>query len=277
MKYSIHTVNGVRTAIADSQPNGKTEAVVFVHGSPGPMDDWIKLIDAVSPFARTIAMDLPGFGRSDRPRDFDHSVPGHGAHLGEVINSLELEKVHLVLHDFGGPIGLEWAVKNTKKFSSVCLINTGILIDYSWHQFARIWQTPVFGELFMLLSTPAAIKRLLNKNNPKPLPQYFLDHITRFNDWKNKRAVLKLYRASTDTSVFADRTTIETFRQLNRPACVVWGECDPFLPVKNAPLQKAAFPSAQIHTFPALGHWPFIDDPELIENIMVPFLQEQFH
>lgn len=59
-------IDGVRCAVHDSDPDNR-EAVVFVHGNPGPMDDWEDLIPAVIPFARAVAMDMPGYGRANIP------------------------------------------------------------------------------------------------------------------------------------------------------------------------------------------------------------------
>lgn len=119
-----HWVDGVRCAVHDSGPADRGEAVVFVHGNPGPMDDWAELAPAVAGFARVIAMDMPGFGRAERPRSFDHSVVGHARFLGLLLDQLGVEHAHLVLHDFGGPWGLRWALDHPDRLASLTFINT---------------------------------------------------------------------------------------------------------------------------------------------------------
>jgi len=57
--------------------------------------------------------------------------------------------VHLLVHDFGGPIALTWAAGHPYRVASVTLINTGVLIGYRWHRLAKPWRTPVLGELVM--------------------------------------------------------------------------------------------------------------------------------
>ena len=97
---------------------------------------------------------MPGFGRADKPRDFRYDLrrlrratcTGCSAQLG-------IDRVHLVLHDLGGPWGLEWASGNPDRVASVTLINTGAFIGYRWHILARIWRTPVLGELFQATAT----------------------------------------------------------------------------------------------------------------------------
>lgn len=67
-------VDGVRSPVIQRGLQDATEAVVFVHGNPGPSSDWIDLLGRVGSFARAIAPDLPGYGRADKPRDFNYSV-----------------------------------------------------------------------------------------------------------------------------------------------------------------------------------------------------------
>jgi pimeloyl-ACP methyl ester carboxylesterase len=267
-------VAGIRTVVYDSAPQAGGEAVVFVHGNPGPSDDWERLAPAVATFARSIAMDLPGFGRAEHPYNFDFSVEGYAGYLGLLLEQLGVTRAHLVLHDFGGPFGLAWAVAHPEKFASVTLINTGMLIGYRWHTFARIWQTPVLGELAQLSSSPQLLKTALNRLNPKPFPDAFVERIASYADWGHKRAVLELYRASRDPDALVARYAPEASK-LDRPACVIWGTSDPFIPAKLAERQREVFPRAEVHKLPGLGHWPFVDDPEAVLALLLPFLRAQ--
>ncbi len=276
MNPEIHIISEIPTAIVDSDPQGGSEAAVFVHGNPGPLDDWAKLIPKVQPLLRTIAMDLPGFGRSARPNHFDYSISGYVAHFDSLVNYLGIDKLHLVLHDFGGAFGLWWALDHPEKVASITLINTGVLPDYTWHSFARIWQTPFLGELFSLLSTPAIVRRSLNRFNPIPFPRAFTDNVTRYADWKNKQAVLKLYRATRNTESWFGHEVINQLRTLRFNVCVIWGEQDIYLPVKFAHVQLKAFPQAEVYTIPNTGHWPFIDNPQAVLAILLPFLEKQY-
>src|SRR5579871_528942 len=265
-------IDGINTPVADSDPKGRAEAVVFVHGNPGPSDDWASLIPAVAAFSRVIAMDMPGYGRADRPRSFDYTVAGYARHLGRLIERLGVERAHLVMHDFGGAWGLGWAAQHPGAVASVTLVNTGILTGYRWHKFARIWQTPVIGELFQLTANAPMLHRALNADNPRPLPRSFVDRIMRYADWGHKRAVLKLYRAS--RNIGRDAAPIgDALARLDLPACVVWGAGDAYLPVAYAQKQRDYFPKAEVHVLDGLGHWPFIDDPDAVIGVIVPFLK----
>lgn len=268
-----HLIAGLRTAVHDSRADGSDEAVVFVHGNPGPMDDYEPTIERVDPFARTVALDLPGFGRSERPRRFDYSVGGYARFLGQALDALAVRRAHLVLHDFGGPFGLQWAVDHPQAVASVTLINTGVLPGYRWHKYARIWQTPMLAELFQSVTSRRMLQLALDRDNPRPLPAEFVARIHGYADRGNRQAVLRLYRA-TRTPRDLDRL-IPALRALDLPACVVWGAQDPYVPVALAARQRDAFPRAQIHVLPGLGHWPMVEDPHQVNAHVVPFLEGQ--
>lgn len=267
-------VDGVRSAIHDTGPHDQPEAVVFVHGYPGAMDDWESLIPEVSLFARVVAMDLPGFGRAERPRVFDFTVQGYAHYLAGLLETQGIRRAHLVMHDFGGGFGLTWAVDHPDAFASATLIDTGILPGYKWHRPARIWQTPLLGELLQLATNARSLKLVLDHENPRPLPQAFVDRVASYADWQHKQAALRLYRNSkAPDDAFGGLQA--RLQPLDRPACVVWGAEDHYVPASFAQKQLLAFPRARIHVLPGLGHWPFVDDPDAVRDVVVPFLQEQ--
>ena len=266
-----HVIDGVRCAVFDSDP-GRREAVAFVHGNPGPMDDWEELIPAVTPFARAVAMDMPGYGRAEHPRKFDYTIDGYARYLGALLDRLAVDRAHLVLHDFGGPWGLRWAMGHPDRVGSVTLVNCGVLEGYEWHGFAKLWQTPILGELSQLTVTKWGMKRALNAMNPRPLPDAFYDRVMRYADWGHKRAVLKLYRASKNVGKQIPQMP-ESAKTL--PVCVIWGAGDPFIRVEYAEKQKRYFPAAEVHVLQGMGHWPFLDDVETVRTLLVEFLKRQ--
>jgi pimeloyl-ACP methyl ester carboxylesterase len=265
-------INGVEVPVSSVGAADATDAVVFVHGNPGSSRDWDDLIARVGAFGRAVALDMPGFGQADKPDGFDYTVEGYAGFLGAALDRLGVERAHLVLHDFGGPWGLDWAARNPERLASAVLINTGALIDYSWHYLARIWRTPVAGELFQATTTRSGLRMALRHGNPRALPRAFVDRMYDDSDAGTKRAILRLYRATSDPAGIGRRHA-DALRPLDRPALVVWGAHDPYLPVALAALQRETFPSAQVEVLPESGHWPFADDPEAVGRLVEPFLR----
>lgn len=254
-------VRGVRSPYIESGPRGAGEAAVFVHGNPGSSADWAHLVVRVGEFGRAIAPDMPGYGKADRPRDFDYTVEGYARHLEGVLGHLGVRRVHLVLHDFGGPWGMAWAAAHPERLASITLINIGLMPGYRWHYLARIWRTPILGELFFAMSTRPAFRLSLRHGNPRGLPKEFVNRVYDDMDRGTKRAVLKLYRATADPGGLAAMLG-ETFRALD-------------VPVRYAEQQREFFPGARVVVLERSGHWPFADDPEGVAGALLPFLREQ--
>lgn len=265
-------VGGTRTRLAQAGPGESSEAVVFIHGNPGSADDWERLAGAAATAGlRAVAFDLPDFGETEAPPGFQHDVPGYAGFVAEALERLGIERVHLVLHDFGGPIGLVWAMMHPDAVASVTLIDTGILPGYRWHRLARIWRTPVVGELFQATATRRAFRSLLSRNEPQGLPRDFVDKMYDHYDKPTRRAVLALYRATDDPGSMSEGL-IGLLAPRDIPALVIWGEHDVYLPASYAQRQREAFPSAEVHVLPVSGHWPFADAPEAVERLLTEFL-----
>ncbi len=266
------TVNGVGSPTFQAGDASASEAVVFVHGNPGPKEDWQELVPATGDFARAIAPDFPGFGAADKPERFDYTSAGYAAHLNGILGQLGIQRVHLVMHDFGGAWGLIWAVQHPEAFASATLINTGVLLDYSWHRLAKIWRTPGLGEAFMATTNKKGFGAVIRHDNPR-LPAPAIDRLYEASSGRpTKRAILKLYRATPATAMGALR---DPLRELDRPALVVWGTDDAYIPFKQAERQRESFPSADVKLLEGLGHWPFLEDPARVAEHVIPFLRER--
>jgi pimeloyl-ACP methyl ester carboxylesterase len=244
-----------------------------VHGNPGSVHDWARLVDAVGEHGRALALDMPGYGDADKPETFDYTVPGYATHLAGALEQLGVRRAHLVLHDFGGGWGLNWAALHPDAFASVTLIDTGVLVGYRWHALARVWRTPGVGEAFFKITTRSGFRLALRRGQPRPLPEEAIELMYKAN--KNpatQRAILRLYRA-TPADAFADLGRV--LRPLDRPALVVWGRHDPYLKVEQAELQRETFPSAEVVVLNDSGHWPMWDAPDELASAVVPFLKRQ--
>jgi pimeloyl-ACP methyl ester carboxylesterase len=266
------SVRGVRSPVLTAGPPDGAEAVVLVHGNPGPADDWRDLLARAGELGRAIAPDMPGYGRAGKPKDFNYSVDGYAGHLAALLDQLGITRAHVVAHDFGGPWALAWAVRHPGALASATLINTGVGIDYRWHRYARIWRTPVLGEVFMATASRPAFRLLLGRENPR----LTRDQIDRIYDasrpWATKRAVLKLYRATPAATLAGPAAAL---RPLDRPALVIWGTQDAYLPCEQAERQRQAFPSARVELLDGHGHWVMLEDPGRVASLVIPFLRRQ--
>jgi pimeloyl-ACP methyl ester carboxylesterase len=265
-------VDGILVRTIEAGPPDASEALVFVHGNPGSADDWERLAAAAGAHLRRVAWDLPDFGDTVAPDGFAHTVPSYAAFLDRLLELLGIERVHLLVHDFGGPIGLAWGAMHPERVASVVLVNVGFLPGYRWHRLARLWRTPLLGELLQATTTRAGFRWGVSRSEPRGLPRAFLDQMYDHYDRRTRRAVLELYRATDDPGGLADALAA-AFSGREIPALVIWGEHDPYLPSSYAPRQREVFPSADVHVLPASGHWPYADAPETVERLLVEHLE----
>jgi pimeloyl-ACP methyl ester carboxylesterase len=267
------SVEGVRSPVLEAGPEGGTEAAVFVHGNPGSTHDWARLVEATGEHGRAIAIDFPGYGEADRPKDFPYTVEGYAAHLDGALQRLGVERAHLVLHDFGGPWGLKWAADHADAYASTTLVDTGMLLGYHWHFLAKIWRLPGLGELFFAMTTRSGARSALKRGQPRPLPDEAFELFYRANkDKGTQRAILRLYRATPTRSL---EPIAGALRELDRPTLVVWGKHDPYIKVEWAEKQRETFPRAEVVVLEDSGHWPMWDAPEGMEAAIVPFLARE--
>jgi pimeloyl-ACP methyl ester carboxylesterase len=274
VKSSRILVDGVGSPLIEAGPRDAREAVVFVHGNPGSRTDWLGLVRAAGAIARAVAMDMPGFGQADKPRGFRYQVSSYAQFLQGALEELQIERAHLVLHDFGGPFGLLWGLQHPDEWASVALIDIGVLPGYRWHAMARRWRTPLVGELMQAWIPRGAWRRAMRRNNPKGLPAQFVDKMYDDYDRATRKAVLALYRATPDPRSAA-ATLGPALAQLRKPALVVWGGRDPFAGAEYAERQREFFDVRDVVILPESGHWPFIDDPDAVERALLGFLRTQ--
>ncbi|MCX2933644.1 alpha/beta hydrolase [Mycobacterium sp. CVI_P3] len=266
------TVAGITTSVLDGGAGVPDEAVVFVHGNPDSGSDWMPLMTMVAEFTRVVAPDLPGFGAAGPRVDRDYTVTGYARFLEDLIGQLDIERVHLVAHDFGGPIAAAWAAEHPGRVASVTFINTGVLTNYRWHRMARVWRTPLLGELAMRFTTLGVARALLAHDNPGLSPAWVDTVAGHLMPSETKRAVLKLYRSTSirDVEALAPR-----LRRHDHDALVVFGDADVYIPVEQAHRQRQAFPRAEIHVLPGVGHWSWLEQTEQVAAHVVPFLRDR--
>jgi pimeloyl-ACP methyl ester carboxylesterase len=262
-------VMGLRTRVLEAG-EGVEEAVVFIHGGPGSANDWDELLPHVGEFARAVAFDLPGFGEADKPSYLPYSPMLWAAYIAAVLERLEVRRVHLVLHDLGGEAGLRWGIIRPDTFASAILINTGPLIGYRWHAIGRLHRTPLVGQV-AALTGGLGLRATMRIYEPG-LPREPIKRWRREYDLGTRRAILRFYRAAPPTAMGAIATDL---RRLDRPALVIWGARNRFVPVEQAERQRQSFPSANVVVLDDCGHYAQLEKPRQVADHVLPFLRKQ--
>ncbi|HWX95724.1 MAG TPA: alpha/beta hydrolase [Solirubrobacteraceae bacterium] len=236
---------------------------LYLHGVPNNSDDWIAFL------ARTggIAPDLPGFGRSGKPGSLTYTIDEYDRFIERFLDQLGHERVSLVMHDWGG-VGLAFAQRRPERVERIVIVDTvPFLPGYRWHRTARIWRTPVLGELAMGTTNRFVLRLLSREGNatPGPMPEEWIDSVLDHFDQGTQRAILRLYRSSPPGVLEAAGSGLG---RLQMPALVVWGMKDPYVPGRFAGEYARALPQAELLELPDAGHWPWLDRPDALDRIV---------
>jgi haloalkane dehalogenase len=222
---------GVRSFVREQ---GDGEPVVLMHGVPVSSFLYRKVLPLLAERGlRGVAFDLPGLGLAEKPRGIDYSWSGLGRWTGEAIDGLGIERCHLVLHDIGGPIGLEWALRNRERVRTLTVLDT--LIDVA--HFHRVWTMglaapPVIGPLWVASTRPPAARWLFylqgiadRSSTPAHEVDAHLALLHRDGGGRSFRQIVRGFELTEEK----ERFYVAGLREADWPSAILWAEDDPAL------------------------------------------------
>lgn len=245
---------------------GDGSPCLLLHGNPDTCELWRDVVDGLQHRHRCLAPDLPGFGGSQVTGAFDCSLESMAQWVDEWVTGTGVElPVDLVVHDFGGPYGLSWAIRHPHKVRRIAILDSVYFADYRWHAWARIWRTPILGEISMWLMNRWIFNWELRRGGPR-LPRQRIQETYRRVTPEMKRMVLQLYRA-TDPENFAGWEEEMLALTAKVPTCVMWGSKDPYISSRFA----ARWGTDQVRIFSDCGHWLPLEAPGEVASELLEF------
>ena len=285
--YTEHQVARGQYQIYARDYSGAEPAIVLLHGFP----DTLRLYDLLVPFLtsqrRVITFDFLGWGQSDKPKGFPYTHDNMTADLDAVIRHFELQQVAVVVHDASGPAGIDWALNNPAKVANLILLNTyySAMSGLRYPETILTFSTPWLGKLAGKLVMGGIAKRLrvfervfswqvglrftrdvYNQKRFVPIfLQQFLDQPSAFGAFlslaQDLRSTLKSRRERTwEAQKFA------------QPVRIIFGEKDPYLNPSVARGFQKLFPSAELFLLPTVKHFPQLDEPERVAQLLLSAL-----
>ncbi len=246
---------------------GSGQPLLLLHGNPESSDMWRPIAAHLRDRFHCVAPDLPGFGRSGVPDGYDCSLEAMSRWVDGVVDAAGISTpLTLVVHDFGGPYGLAWAIEHPDRVARVVVINSLFHASYRWHTWGRIWRTPILGELSQIFMNRPLFVAAMRRDSDR-IPLEYLHAVYDQITPKMKRMVLQLYRA-TDPAKFGpweDRMRALTARV---PTQVLWGERDPYLPRAFAD----QFGAREVRRFDDCGHFLPVEAPERVAEAIAEFV-----
>ena len=255
---------------------GSGDPVLFVHGTPTWSFEWRHQIRALAPRFRCIAPDHIGFGLSDRPRDGVYTPEWHGRNLTNFVDQMGLSDLTLVVHDYGGPIGLPLALNKPGLVRRLVLLNTfmwSLRGDPDIERAMRI----VGGALGRLLYRRAnfslrVITPSAYADRSKLTRSVHRQYLAPFPDAWSRGAVLwPLARALTGSDAFYQSLWRRRGGLEKIPTLIVWGTKDPAFKPHQLSRWREVIPQAEVVELP-VGHWPQEEAPEEVTGAIQRFL-----
>jgi len=275
-------LDGLRYHYVDE---GVGDPVLMIHGNPTWSFYYRQLIAALSSEYRTIAPDHIGCGLSDKPEAdrYDYRLDSRIRDLQRFIASLDLKsRLTLVLHDWGGMIGMAYAVNHPQTISRLILLNTAAYLPPEGKplplRLALIRRLPLLARPAVLSLNLFCIGALYMASCKGLSPQVKAGLIAPYNSRHNRIAVLKFVE---DIPLNSDDPSYATVASVDArldslsdiPTLICWGARDFVFDADYLSEWRERFPKAEVYLFQKAGHYVLEDEPDRIIRLVRDFLK----
>lgn len=258
---------------------GAGPPVLLVHGTPSWSFEWRGVISALAGRYRTIAPDHLGFGLSDKPTGAGLTPADHARRLRALVESLDLRDLTLVVHDFGGPIGLPLALDGDARVRRLVVLNSWMWPSDGDRAIARIdrfVRGPIGRFLYRRMGFSARV--LLpsafgdKKRLTKPIHRHYLGPLSTVADREGTYQCALALRGADDhyAALWARR---ESLKQM--PMTIVWGDRDPVITAAHRDRWAEAFPAARLVRVADAGHFVAEERPDAVAGAIEALIADR--
>ena len=258
---------------------GEGLPVLMLHGTPAWSFLYRKVIKQLSGSCRSIVPDLPGFGFSDHPPDYDYTPQEHAEWVSALIDHLSLDSFILVVHDWGGPIGMSIAVSRPDQIAGLVITNT-----WSWRPDYPIWR--IFSAIFssglgkyLILRRNILVGRMLpmmlTRSDVKT-PEVLKAYRDPFPTPDSRIGLYAFPRALSTSDEWLDSIENNLHLLSDKPIELIIGKMDPFYPHEKIVAQwQKHFPRAAVDLVPDAGHFLEEESPENVVEAIRRIINRQ--
>ncbi|HEU5472769.1 MAG TPA: alpha/beta fold hydrolase [Actinophytocola sp.] len=251
---------------------GSGPPVLLLHGWPTSSYLWRGVMPAIARHSCVIALDLPGFGGSDKPLDVRYDFDLYARVLDGFLDRLEMDPVDLAVHDISGPIAVHWALRNPGRVRRLALLNT--LLYPELHpevvEFATALARP---ETRDDLVSPAGLARIMRLGCAEEarLSDEAIAAVQR--PYADPAARLALARAGFNLNPRGFAEIADRLPALDVPVRIIYGERDRVLPdvAETMARVRRDLPGAEVTTLPDCGHFIQEEAPDRVGELLAEF------
>jgi haloalkane dehalogenase len=250
---------------------GSGPPVLLLHGWPTSSYLWREVMLPIAERNRVLAIDLPGFGGSDKPRGARYGFELFERTIDGFLDALAVEEVGLAVHDLGGPIGLHWTVHRPERVTRLALLNTLVYPEFSEAvlEFVKACSTP---ELREQLTSPAGLEAAMKLGlaNEANLTDEVLAAVREPFQTEEARRALADAGIGLEPEGFVEIARL--LPSLRMPVRVIYGEQDRILPDVGETMTrvKQDLPQAEVTALPC-GHFLQEEAPDEVGALLAQF------
>jgi cis-3-alkyl-4-acyloxetan-2-one decarboxylase len=272
------TKDGYNINYVDIGPKDAEDVVVMIHGNPTWSFYYRNLAKSLEHKYRVIVPDHIGCGLSDKPQNFNYTLENHINHLESLLTSINPKKIHLVVHDWGGAIGMGYATRNPKLIKSIVFLNTAAFRSIEIPSSISICKLPWIGEKlvrsFNAFAWPATFMAVKKKLTPLVKKGYLLP----YNNYENRIATARFVKdipLSENHPSYANLLEIEIkLKTLTCPKLFLWGAKDFCFTTNFLKKWQEFYPDAKSIVYKNGGHYILEDEKDNIIKEANQFLSE---
>jgi 4,5:9,10-diseco-3-hydroxy-5,9,17-trioxoandrosta-1(10),2-diene-4-oate hydrolase len=270
MTVDVGTVRTRYWTLGDEGP-----PLVLIHGIGASVESWAETIHALAETHRVYALDLVGFGHSDKP-SAPYTLSFLAQFVADFMESQDIRRASVIGHSLGGGVALKLALEHAEKVDKLVLVSSAGL-GREGHVFFKLGSLPLVGEV---LTRPSRERTAQFLEEMFYDPEMVTDELVDLNyDLMCRPGAQKAYLAALRSiaTVFGARKTVirsivDNLDEVTAPTLVVWGEQDAMLPVSHAHVAAEAIPDARLHVFQGCGHCAPMEKAEAFNALVSDFL-----
>ncbi|MEJ2136942.1 MAG: alpha/beta fold hydrolase [Desulfofustis sp.] len=261
---------------------GEGDTVVLVHGNPTWSYYYRNLLRALSRRFRVIVPDHMGCGLSDKPSEYDYTLENHIANLQSLLEYLGVSRTSMVVHDWGGPIGIGAAADERLDLERLAILNTAAFRATRIPLRISLCRWPVIGKLLVQGLNAFAGAALFMAVTKKMNRQTAEGYLHPYSNWRNRRAIyefvkdipLQTAHRSYETLVRIEKH-LRVMKESDVAAAIFWGGKDFCFNDYYYEQWKTHLPQAEFHYYPDWGHYLLEDGKGEIEKCIEEFLSKE--
>ncbi len=251
--------------------SGQGEPILLIHGMPTSSYLWRRVLPLLAPRFRVFAVDLMGFGDSDKPEDADLSIVAQAGYLRVLMDAVGWETGVVVGHDIGGGVAQLIAVEESTKVSKLVLIDTIAYDSWPVPEIERL-KDPAWDEIIKGVDLTTGFRKALVQgmyHRERVHDELVSHYVEPFRGLEGKLAYLRCARALRTEDLLSATEDVE---RLEVPTLIVWGESDSFQKLEFGQRLQQRMRDVRLVVLPEAGHYTPEDEPGEIARLIEDFV-----